>query len=33
MLAPLVLVLLPSFALLTIAPLLAGGLSSLRLTP
>ncbi len=33
MLAPLVLLLLPSFALLTIAPLLAGGLSSLRLTP
>ena len=33
MLAPLVLLLLPSFALLTLAPLLAGGLSSLRLTP
>jgi hypothetical protein len=32
MLAPLVLLLLPSFALLTLAPLLAGGLSSLRLT-
>lgn len=32
MLAPLVLLLLPSFALLTLAPLLAGGLGSLRLT-
>jgi Flp pilus assembly protein TadB len=31
MLAPLVLLLLPSFALLTVAPLLAGGLASLRL--
>jgi Flp pilus assembly protein TadB len=31
MLAPLVLLLLPSFALLTVAPLLAGGLLSLRL--
>jgi Flp pilus assembly protein TadB len=31
MLAPLVLLLLPSFALLTVAPLLAGGLMSLRL--
>jgi Flp pilus assembly protein TadB len=33
MLGPLVLLLLPSFALLTVAPLLASGLSSLRLGP
>jgi Type II secretion system (T2SS), protein F len=33
MLGPLVVLLLPSFALLTVAPLLASGLSSLRLAP